>query len=41
MIAADTLILVVTWSKTYVMKRDAIRHNIAVPLATTLLADGK
>ncbi|OCH87918.1 hypothetical protein OBBRIDRAFT_836984 [Obba rivulosa] len=39
-IAADVLILVVTWHKTYATKREADRHGIKTPLAAMLLRDG-
>lgn len=40
-IAADVLLLVVTWRKTYATKRDADRYGIETPFATMLLRDGK
>ncbi|OCH84348.1 hypothetical protein OBBRIDRAFT_695061, partial [Obba rivulosa] len=39
-IAADVLILLVTWRKTYAIKQEADRYDIKTPLATTLLRDG-
>ncbi|OCH92797.1 hypothetical protein OBBRIDRAFT_886033 [Obba rivulosa] len=39
-IIADILVLIVTWYKTYALKRAAVRNNIEAPLATTLLRDG-
>ncbi|EMD37038.1 hypothetical protein CERSUDRAFT_124023 [Gelatoporia subvermispora B] len=39
-IAADVLLLVVTWYKTYALKREASRNNVEVPLASMLLRDG-
>ncbi|OCH93583.1 hypothetical protein OBBRIDRAFT_790107 [Obba rivulosa] len=39
-LAADVLILVMTWLKTYAVKRDAHRNKIKAPLATLLLKDG-
>jgi len=38
-IAADLLLLLVTWSKTYTMKKDADRNGIKVPLVRMLLRD--
>ncbi|OCH93585.1 hypothetical protein OBBRIDRAFT_790108 [Obba rivulosa] len=39
-LAADVLILVMTWIKTYAIKRDADRNKIKAPLATLLIKDG-
>ncbi|EMD36546.1 hypothetical protein CERSUDRAFT_95835 [Gelatoporia subvermispora B] len=39
-IAADLLTLVVTWSSTYRIKRDADKANVKASLATLLLRDG-
>ncbi|OCH88347.1 hypothetical protein OBBRIDRAFT_795312 [Obba rivulosa] len=39
-IASDAIVLSITWSKTYAMKRHAYRHGINSPLATMLLRDG-
>ncbi|OCH85643.1 hypothetical protein OBBRIDRAFT_891047 [Obba rivulosa] len=39
-IASDVIILLVTWFKIYPTKREADKHNISSPLATTLLRDG-
>ncbi|EMD40375.1 hypothetical protein CERSUDRAFT_102782 [Gelatoporia subvermispora B] len=40
MITADVIVLLVTWFKTYSVKRDAHRHGIQTPLVTMLLVDG-
>ncbi|OCH88700.1 hypothetical protein OBBRIDRAFT_733874, partial [Obba rivulosa] len=40
-VVADMLVLLVTWSKTYSIKRDAIRANTRALLATMLLRDGE
>jgi len=40
LMASDILILIVTWFKTFTIKRDAHRHGIRTPLATLLLHDG-
>jgi len=39
-ILSDLIVLVVTWSRTYAMKREANRLNLKTPLVTMLLLDG-
>ncbi|OCH85125.1 hypothetical protein OBBRIDRAFT_860488 [Obba rivulosa] len=39
-IASDTIVLGVTWFKTFKMKREADRHGVHAPLTTLLLRDG-
>lgn len=39
-IAADVLVLVVIWKKTWHTHREAAKHDIKTPLATMLLRDG-
>ncbi|OCH92064.1 hypothetical protein OBBRIDRAFT_833767 [Obba rivulosa] len=39
-IAADVIVLLVTWSKTWSVKRSADRAGISTPLVTMLLKDG-
>ncbi|OCH90494.1 hypothetical protein OBBRIDRAFT_776875 [Obba rivulosa] len=40
-IAADILVLLITWSKTFGMKRAADRSSVKAPLTAMLLRDGK
>ncbi|KAL6305575.1 hypothetical protein BKA93DRAFT_778894 [Sparassis latifolia] len=40
-VIADLIVLFVTWSSTYKIKRDADRVKMKAPLATLLLRDGK
>ncbi|EMD33639.1 hypothetical protein CERSUDRAFT_98202 [Gelatoporia subvermispora B] len=39
-VASDLIVLVVTWSKTFTLKRESARHGIKTPLSTLLLRDG-
>ncbi|OCH84034.1 hypothetical protein OBBRIDRAFT_742282, partial [Obba rivulosa] len=41
LIVADVLILAITWSKTYAIRKEAARNNVSTPLATMLLRDGE
>ncbi|OCH85336.1 hypothetical protein OBBRIDRAFT_740048, partial [Obba rivulosa] len=40
-IAADALVLLVTWTKTYATHREAVRNNIQTPVTALLLKDGE
>ena len=40
-IVANTLVLILTWAKTFRVQREAMRLNMRLPLSTLLLRDGK
>ena len=40
-IVANTLVLILTWMKTFRIQREALRLNMRLPLSTLLLRDGK
>ncbi|EMD39646.1 hypothetical protein CERSUDRAFT_81028 [Gelatoporia subvermispora B] len=39
-ITSDVIVLVITWVKTFKIKREAVRNNVSVPLVSMLLRDG-
>ena len=41
MIAADAIVLFVTWAQTFQQSREARKFKAASPVATCLLRDGK
>lgn len=41
LILANMLMLVLTWAKTFRLKREAMRLNMKMPLSTLLLRDGE
>lgn len=40
-ITSDVIVLVITWVKTFKIKREAVRNNVSVPLVSMLLRDGE